>query len=249
MSEMLVVATDSWRADALGGRRVFPFDLPRRVDPATDIWCPGEVAARWLLEADAPPVLRSMGRDWPAAIPPHVDPGPDRRVLSAGERIDFPGTRFVKLADAKDDRFPAAPRTAAQAREELSALGWRTEIIVAGLREFDAEVRVFVAADAIGASTYRIGDDYYDSGLIEPALPSDFRVPDGLPVGVWDFGRRTHDGGWEVIEYNAPWSSAWYGVDPAVVRAAIRDTRLYLPAWRPDAVTLHLAARRARRRR
>ena len=233
----------TWRAEELGARHFWPIDLPREVPSEVAVWVPGQTAAQWRHEAgDGAPVLRSLGRDWPAHVPGGLDVTP-RKVLtwSGALRGLWTEPMFVKLADAKDERFPAKVRTRGETVRDLREAGGFTELIVAPVREYVREVRVFYSTRGASASVYREvsggRERFYDGG--EVLSPGDFAVPEGFAPGtVWDFG-QSPQGRWEVIEYNAAWSSAWYGCDLGVVRQALRDARdSDMPLWSPDAITV-----------
>lgn len=234
------VAQSRWLAEDLGARHLWPFDLPHDVPPDQAVWVPGLTAARWLAAARRPPVLRSPGRRWPDFVPAGV-PTVDRTLIASADQWSrtprWPGTLFVKLADAKDERFPAAERTHSQTVADLSGIGGFSQLLLSPVRAYSTEVRVFVSTAGISTSMYRDGPVFFDSGDLA-AQAHTLVVPAGLAPGtVWDFGLPADGGPWEVVEFNAPWSSAWYGCDTQIVRQALIDAvGSDLPRWDPDAV-------------
>lgn len=236
------VSDTRWRAEDLDADHVWSFDCPAEVPHDQPVWVPGQTAARWLAAASQPPVLRSLGRHWPRHVPAGL-PCPTRELIDTEDQWSayppWPGTRFVKLADAKIDWFPAAERTHRQTVLDLAAIGGFTQLLIAPVRDYAAEVRVFVSAAGTSASLYRDGEVFFDSGDLDPHDHT-FTPPSNLPPGtVWDFGLPGGGGPWEVIEYNAPWSSTWYGCDLHIVRAAITDALAStMPLWQPDDIYL-----------
>ena len=242
--EVWCIADAAWMAEELGARHYWCVDLPAVVPPGVAVWVPGKVAAVWQAQGNAP-AFRSWGAAWPHHIPP--DLLGNHRAVYHTLPPPYLGRMFTKLADAKDTRFPAQLRTYTELVGALGLVG-DTAVIVAPPRVYATEVRVFYSTTGTTWCTYQHAGHYYDGEVPLPE-PAGFCPPPMPPGIVVDYGRPVGTGVWEVVEYNAAWSSAWYGCDVRVVRQAVADSYAapHLPLWVPDALYRRYAATAARR--
>lgn len=264
--EMIVVSHLEWVwRDMVAGvagrwpvRRSRGDDVPEVRSPATAWWVATAHAAR-LSRHGVALELECVPPGWVAGLDRQLT---GRRVVAAtvddvlASPRDVPASGFVKPAVAKLDALPGAwCDDVAAAVADAAARGVRggTVLEVCGdWLDVAAEYRSFVVdGDAARPSPYRLGEATWEPGFDERAdarvgdahrfaaeaaaqLHRDGRVPRAWVLDV----ARLADGGFVVVEANAPWASGTYGCELGRVAdaAAVASTPPADPRWRwrPD---------------
>lgn len=267
-----VVTTRSWAARELSANRRWPVRHSFGLDIPADAfglaggggsryagwWMPTEHAAR-LLNQQVPLTLTSPGPAFMAGVP-QVLLG---RAVSTFRAVEWPfrvlGEGFSKLAEAKNDIFPAAWRTRLELVTAIAAAGMpRTSWLQWTPTRLDlaVEYRAYVLDRQVvtigpylhGNVTYYDFDEAFARSLkadpilgCGPAQRFAQAAADGIeqqPAAYClDVGFDLASGRWVVVEANPAWSSAWYGCDIDAVAATI--VRACQPdpswSWEPDA--------------
>ena len=229
-------------------------------------WMPGAFAARLHHQGVCPPLSSPGGTFLP--LMPFEFTGREIALFPAILAILQPSEGFWKLADSKDDRFPARWRTAAELTEDLQsaqippdAMLQLTDVCL----DLVGEYRAVVAGHTVLTGSFYIdlsGRLHDDPDFAEPAplnhrAAADFaeHVVSGLhergltgpPSYTLDVGIDRLTGRWVVIEANPIWSSAWYGSKLALFVTALITDQMTKPgiwAWSPDPVLAERAARK-----
>lgn len=230
------------------------------------IWMPGAFATRLQVQGICP-VLSSPGG---AYLPetPHRFLGREVALFPAILALLNPSEGFWKLADSKDDRFPARWRTAAELSQDLRT----AQVPPAALLQL-ADVKLDLAAEyraIISDNAVLTGSFYIDLSGRAHADPDFADPPDlthraatgfavevindlntrglpGPPSYTLDIGLDRTTDRWVVIEANPIWSSAWYSANPALFVAALIHDQMTDPGdwvWKPDPMQIELAARK-----
>jgi hypothetical protein len=236
-------------------------------------WMPCSYATR-LRHTGVTVDLAAPGPRWLLDVPAHLL-GREVHLVSvdtllriAGE-VPGLGGMFVKLAEAKDDAFPAAWRTREQLIADLehaglpsdSRLHWTSTRL-----DLAAEYRCYIRHDQVVAHSLYLRTDrdgnqttYYDdapgdAGEAEAARAFAAMAAEEIatarpgPAGyVLDVGYDRTSGQWLVIEANPAWSSAWYGCDiDAVVQTIAAACHGPFNEWRYHPDPLYAAQARKR---
>lgn len=259
---LVVVTQREWvyreMAEATHGQapvhRAYGLDVPQ-VPHRSSWWMPPQFAARLHRANDCPP-LTAPGPRWLSTLSrthPHLT-GREVRTLTVSDLTGLPGPGWVKPAQAKTDRFPAAWRTPEQAAAAAAEARFPADALVQWSPTdlpIDIEVRAYVTHGVVTTvSTYRLVSRTYDALIDSPAAMRYARDPwllgtavryaqdvvdalDGRYPAGWVLDvAHVRGGGWVVLEGNAAWASGWYDADLHRVRACI-------DAACPDLATRH----------
>lgn len=230
------------------------------------IWMPGAFAARLSVQGICPPLSSPSGQFLPEM--PARFLSREVALFPAILALLKPSEGFWKLADSKDDRFPAKWRTAAELSQDLrvAAVPPAALLQLADVRlDLVAEYRAIISDNAmLGGSFYRdlAGRAHDDPDFADPVQLTHCAAREfvaevlaelgelgqiGPPSYTLDVGIDRSTGSWVIVEANPIWSSAWYGVNPAIFAAALIHDQMTDPgrwAWKPDPMQLELAARK-----
>lgn len=229
-------------------------------------WMPGAFAAR-LYQQGVCPRLSSPGGAFLSLMPRQFT-GREVALFPAALAMLEPSEGFWKLADSKDDRFPAAWRTADQLAQDLltaqvppEAMLHLTDVRLDLIGEYRAVVAghtVLTGAFYIDLSGRPHDDhDFADPTEIARSAAADFasEVVAGMnakglsspPSYTLDVGFDRVTGRWVVVEANPIWSSAWYSSNPTLFVTALITDQMTDPGiwvWQPDPVLSERAARK-----
>ncbi len=253
------VAGSGWTVQQHYGLSVPPLD-------GAITWMPGAFAAR-LFQQGLGPRLSSPGGSFLSLMPQEFT-GREVALFPAVLAMLEPSEGFWKLADSKDDRFPAAWRTAEQLATDLltaqvppGAMLHLTDVRL----DLVGEYRAVVAGSTVLTGAFYIdlaGRPHDDPEFAEPtaialSAATDFAAEvvasmnaeglSGPPSYTLDVGFDRITGCWVVIEANPIWSSAWYGSNPTLFVTALITDQMTDPGiwvWTPDPVLSERAARK-----
>ncbi len=229
-------------------------------------WMPGAFAAR-LFQQGLGPRLSSPGGSFLSLMPQEFT-GREVALFPAVLAMLEPSEGFWKLADSKDDRFPAAWRTAEQLATDLL-----TAQVPPGAMLHLTDVRLDLVGEyrAVVAGSTVLTGAFYTDLIGQPHDDPNFAVPPDLthrsasnfatkvvaamnaiavpgpPSYTLDVGIDRITGRWVVVEANPIWSSAWYGSNPTLFVTALITDQMTDPGiwvWKPDPVLSERAARK-----
>ena len=230
-------------------------------------WMPGAFAAR-LHHQGLCPRLSSPGGAL-LSLMPHELTGREVALFPAALAMLEPSEGFWKLADSKDDRFPAAWRTADQLAADLAAaqIPPAAMLHLTDVRlDLVAEHRAVVVGQTVLTGSFYTdlsGRPHDDPSFAQPAAAGRARTAatgfasevvsrlhalglTGPPSYTLDVGLDRISGQWVVVEANPIWSSAWYGSNPTLFVTALITDQMTDPGiweWKPDPVLSERVAR------
>lgn len=243
----VAVTHRSWVAEDLGFRLDHGFD-PVHLQPGEMIWCAEFFAAKAHAAGSPYPVTTTLR--WPEVFGSQFLRR-DVRLLTVAD-TDALGSAelFVKLADAKDDRFVPAVCAPDDFASRLAEVSPDSLVIVSdAIPDLVDEWRtVILDGVAIDSSRYRHQDQYWDQDLEQPLHPEIEAFATAAAESALltmprsyalDIG-TTAAGDMLVIEVNPIWCSAWYGAEIPNVHRALAAEFTDDPAarWVPDPILL-----------
>ena len=225
MTNLIAVTHKKWIADHLGVQQHYGLDLVDTSDWATGqdgMWCPGQYMA-----------LVSMSEaGWVGVGSPAMRPTSTYRDVVSYLRV---GPSFVKLANYKDERFPAQVYTVGSFVEQASHLPFahtRDYQVSPELRGIVLESRHWVIDRMwCAGKVYRdedvdfsgVGSDMGDapkSHISHAKRKIQAMRDDSPPTYVIDIGELS-TGEVFTVETNPAWCAGFYDVDPEVAREAV----------------------------